>query len=106
MLLAPSQIEEAFGRVIIEAGLNGIPAVASRIGGIPESIGESGVLLPPTDPPQRWADAIDRMLSDPASYARLRTAALANAHRQEFEATTVAERFTKVLSSQLRTVPA
>ncbi len=106
VLLAPSQIEEAFGRVIIEAGLNGIPAVASRIGGIPESIGESGVLLPPTDPPQRWADAIDRMLSDPASYARLRTAALANAQRQEFEATTVAERFIKVLSSQLRTIPA
>lgn len=106
VLLAPSQIEEAFGRVIVEAGFNGIPAVASRIGGIPESIGESGVLLPPSDPPERWADAIDRMLSDPASYARLRTAALANAQRQEFEATTVAERFVKVLSSQLRAVPA
>lgn len=103
VLLAPSQVEEAFGRVIVEAGLNAIPAVASRIGGIPESIGESGVMLDPADPPQRWADALDRMLSDPPVYASMRAAALANAQREEFTVPVVAARFLEVLDSHVRT---
>lgn len=106
VLLAPSQVEEAFGRVIVEAGFNGIPAVASRIGGIPESIGESGVMIEPTDPPQRWADALDRILSDPGTYASLRAGALANAQREEFRAPVIAARFLEVLDSHLRTVVA
>jgi glycosyltransferase involved in cell wall biosynthesis len=106
VLLMPSQVEEAFGRVIVEAGFNGIPAVASRIGGIPESIGESGVMIDPSDPPQRWADALDRILSDPATYASLRAAALANAEREEFKVPVVAARFLEILNGHLHAVAA
>ncbi|MCX7935575.1 MAG: glycosyltransferase family 4 protein, partial [Planctomycetota bacterium] len=37
LLLAPSQIPEPFGRVIVEAALHGVPCVASASGGIPEA---------------------------------------------------------------------
>jgi glycosyltransferase involved in cell wall biosynthesis len=97
LLLMPSQVEEAFGRVIIEAGHSGVPALASCIGGIPEAIGKSGVLLEPTDPPERWASVISGALSDPACYARLCAAAVANASRDEFAPRAVAVRLLDVL---------
>jgi glycosyltransferase involved in cell wall biosynthesis len=104
-ILVPSQVEEAFGRVIVEAGFNGIPAVASRIGGIPESIGASGVLLEPSDPPQRWADALERIFSDPAAYASLCVAARVNAERKEFRAPVVTAKFLEVLHDHMHAVP-
>jgi glycosyltransferase involved in cell wall biosynthesis len=97
LLLMPSQVEEAFGRVIVEAGHSGVPAVASCIGGIPEAIGKSGVLVEPTDPPERWASVISGALSDPAGYARLCAAAVANASRDEFAPQAVAVRLLDVL---------
>jgi glycosyltransferase involved in cell wall biosynthesis len=97
LLLVPSQVEEAFGRVIVEAGHSGVPAVASRTGGIPEAIGNSGVLVEPTDPAERWASVIEDALSDPDYYARLSAAAAANARRDEFAPRTVAVRLLDVL---------
>lgn len=104
VMLVPSQVEEAFGRVIVEAGFSGIPAVASRIGGIPESIGESGVLLEPSDSPEQWADALTHVLSDADTYSRMEAAAVANANRDEFAADVVAERFLEVMQSQFGSV--
>jgi len=48
----------------------GIPAIASRVGGIPDIIedGVSGVLVPPADP-ESLANAIEKLVRDPA-YAR------------------------------------
>jgi hypothetical protein len=46
--------DEAFGRVIVEAQVNGIPVVARRTGGIPEALGDAGVLLPPDAPGAAW----------------------------------------------------
>jgi glycosyltransferase involved in cell wall biosynthesis len=45
LLLVPSLIEEGFPRVILEAAANGIPVVANSLGGIPEALGESGILV-------------------------------------------------------------
>jgi glycosyltransferase involved in cell wall biosynthesis len=97
LVLVPSQVQEAFGRVIVEAGHSGVPAVASRIGGIPEAIGNSGVLVEATEPPERWASVITGALSDPAHYARLCAAAVANASRDEFAPRSVAMRLLDVL---------
>lgn len=51
IFLLPS-ISEALGYVIIEAAHAGVPAIASRVGGIPEVIAdrETGLLVPPKNP--------------------------------------------------------
>lgn len=49
VFIVPSQYEEAFGRVILEALSCGIPVVASRKGGVPEVIDETvGMLIEPS----------------------------------------------------------
>ena len=45
LVLAPSRCSEAWGRVISEAQASGIPAVASRSGGLPEAVGDGGMLV-------------------------------------------------------------
>ena len=58
---------EAQGLVIHEAQLHGVPVVASRIGGIPESVnnGEAGLLCEPADPAD-LAKKIRRLIDDRA----------------------------------------
>ena len=49
ILVVPSRYE-AFGFVALEAMYAGVPVVASAVGGLPEVIGDCGVLLPPERP--------------------------------------------------------
>lgn len=44
-LLVPSFWREGFGRVVVEAQLSGLPVFASRIGGLPEALGDGGRAL-------------------------------------------------------------
>ena len=64
-LLVPSICEEAFGRAATEAYAAGVPAVASRIGGLNEIVEHerSGLLVEPRRA-QDWADAAERLLDD------------------------------------------
>ncbi|HEU4451595.1 MAG TPA: glycosyltransferase family 4 protein [Longimicrobium sp.] len=57
---------------VIEAGAMAKPVVASRLGGVEELVdeGRTGFLVPPGDP-AALADAIVRVLSDPALAARM-----------------------------------
>jgi len=45
ILIVPSIIEEGFSRVIIEACVNGITVIANKVGGIPEAMGNSGIMI-------------------------------------------------------------
>ncbi|GHB74198.1 hypothetical protein GCM10010377_75730 [Streptomyces viridiviolaceus] len=58
LLLVPSVVDDAFPRVIIEAGLHGLPAIGSHVGGIPEAIGSGGVLVPRGASAHHWGQAI------------------------------------------------
>ncbi|MGQ4388793.1 glycosyltransferase [Streptomyces sp. SAS_270] len=58
LLLVPSTVEDAFPRVIIEAALHGTVTIGTDRGGIPEAIGNAGIVLPHTAETQAWADAI------------------------------------------------
>ena len=82
---------EAFGLAVAEALYLGTPVVASRVGGLPEIVrdGIDGCLVPPGDE-SALADAIVRLLGDPAERRRL-----AGAGR-----TRIAERFS--FSSMVR----
>ncbi|MFI5831684.1 glycosyltransferase [Streptomyces sp. NPDC051578] len=58
LLLAPSIVEDAFPRVIVEAALHGVPTIGTHRGGIPEAIGDTGIVLHATAGPEAWARAI------------------------------------------------
>ena len=59
---------EGFGLALLEAMLAGVPIVATHVSSIPEIVvdGETGVLVPP-DEPRALADAIVRVLDEPAA---------------------------------------
>lgn len=96
LLLAPSQCPEAFSRVVLEACANGIPVLASRVGGVPEAMGDSGVLLATADRPEAWARAIEEILADPSRFAGLAARALGNAQRAEFRMEWIAAEYLRL----------
>jgi glycosyltransferase involved in cell wall biosynthesis len=65
-------LTEAQPRVAVQAFATGKPVVASCVGGVPEIVidGETGWLVPPADP-ERLAAALERLLTDPATCARV-----------------------------------
>ena len=76
--------------ILQEALRAGVPIVATRVGGTPELTGEDAALLVPSGDPDRLADAVRAVLTDPALAARLRQAALDRAHTLPAEADAVA----------------
>lgn len=68
VLLMPSVWEEAFGRTVIEAQLNGIPVLASHRGALPETVGDGGLTLDPHEPVEVWAEALRRLMGGHESF--------------------------------------
>ncbi len=68
--------QDALPTVLLEAGACGIPAVATRVAGIPEIVrhGETGVLVAPDDA-AALARALESLLRSPRRCARLGSAA-------------------------------
>ncbi|MEO8564528.1 MAG: glycosyltransferase family 4 protein [bacterium] len=64
---AVPSLEEGFGLVALEALALGVPVVASRVGGLPDIVvdGVTGLLVQPARP-DALADALVRLLGDPA----------------------------------------
>jgi glycosyltransferase involved in cell wall biosynthesis len=69
VLVVPSRFE-AFGRVVAEAMHMGVPVVASEVGGLPEVVGDCGLLVPP-DRPDLLARQIVRLAESPTLTADL-----------------------------------
>jgi glycosyltransferase involved in cell wall biosynthesis len=71
LLVLPSR-SEGMGRVVIEAAARARAVVGSRVGGIPDVVvdGETGLLVPPGDA-GALAEALARVVSDPALAERL-----------------------------------
>jgi len=94
VLLAPSR-DESFGLTLAEAGLFGVPAVASDIPAHVEVVGDDAGLLVPVEDAAALAAAMERVLADAAlrrrlgDAARRRTASmfLIDRYVREFEAT-------------------
>jgi hypothetical protein len=98
LLLVPSVFDEPFGRVAVEAMINGIPPIVSNRGALPETVGEAGIVLslPATLTPQSrelpslaevepWFDAVCALWDDPERYrgAAAKARAFAEEHYSE-----------------------
>ncbi len=91
ILLMPSLRENA-ALVAMEAMTNGIPVLASNRGGLPETVGDAGILfdipakytpetreLPTAEEIEPWVETIIRLWDDAAEYDRWSQAALERA---------------------------
>ena len=83
VVIAPSRWEEAWGRIATEAHFSGIPVIATAIGGLPESVGPGGILIPAEAGVSEWKGALRSILDDEDLYERLSNAALEYSRRPE-----------------------
>ena len=104
MLAFPSIAPETFGRVSVEAQAAGIPVLASKVGGIPETLdpGVTGVLLPPGDV-DAWRMAILDMCN--ASRRLPMGAAAPEFVRAHFSTSVIAAEFVKLLTNAITQQP-
>lgn len=95
IFVLPSE-REAFGLVLLEAGVAGLPIIASNVGGIPEIIddGKTGILVP-SESPQALAEAINKLLQNPELAANLAHASKSKVE-MHFNAKTMAEKTAEV----------
>ena len=96
LLVLPSVGQEAFGRVIIEAGAAGVPVISGRIGGAVDIIenNKTGMLVKPGDI-MEMVDSIIKLLKDRPLAKTLAAAARKKVER-EYSLTRMAENTIKV----------
>jgi glycosyltransferase involved in cell wall biosynthesis len=102
ILLAPSKWEEAWGRVASEAHCSGIPVVGSRRGGLPEAIGQGGVVLDYDAPLADWVATVRRLWTDNAEYDRLSAAAQVFSGRPQMDPDVQFATFMNVLAHAIQ----
>ena len=64
LLLVPSTWPEPFGRVVLEAEINGVPVISSRVGGLPEAVGDGGETIIDNENPKKWVEQIKHVLDE------------------------------------------
>ena len=97
VLLVPSVYPEVWPRVIGEAQMNGIPALAVDRGGIREAVGDGGLIVPDDAGIAAWMGALDTLWNDEAAYARLSVGASREGTRPELRPEVAATRLVKLI---------
>ena len=87
-MFAFSSVTETFGNVVLEASASGLPTVALRAGGVAETVqpGETGLLVDPTEPPERMATALLSLVENKEERRRMAEAARRYAESQSWDA--------------------
>ncbi|MBS3022446.1 MULTISPECIES: glycosyltransferase family 4 protein [Acidiphilium] len=97
IVAVPSRWPEPFGLTALEAMAAGATLVATRAGGLPEVVGEAGLLVPPGDAAALEA-AFLRLAGDDA--ARDRLAAAGRARAQLFDTPVIAARLQRLRDAE------
>ena len=101
ILLVPSQWEEAWGRVATEAQISGIPVLASDRGGLPESVGDGGLIVAHEAPIHQWTDALTSLWDDRDRYKQYSSQAFARSTRPEIQPDFLLSRLEAVLRDRV-----
>jgi glycosyltransferase involved in cell wall biosynthesis len=99
LLLVPSTYQEGGPRVIIEAFADGIPAIGSDIGGIPDYIGDGGDVIEDYTNPEAWVTTIKQYTSDTQYYEQ--KSRCARQRSQLFDYELIVDEFTRILRNTL-----
>ncbi len=105
VLLVPSRWQEAWGRVVSEAQISGIPVIASDHGGLPESVGDGGILLPPDDV-EAWSKKLVEVMTETALWDDLSARAIARSRRAELDPNWVTAQLVCQLHAWMKNAPA
>lgn len=97
IFVLPSR-REAFGLVILEAMITGLPVIASETGGIPEIIKNTGILVEPENSAEISIALID-LIAHPEKRQKLSTSGEKLVH-EKFEAKKMAEEYEKIYEKQ------
>jgi len=101
IMLVPSQFIETFGRVILEAQINGIPVVAAHVGGIPYTLGQGGILVYPKHKAEGYIKAIEQLQSNEGYYEKTSQMAFENSNRPEFNPKLQVDKFIAFVGKKL-----
>lgn len=99
LLLVPSRWEEGFGMVAIEAQSCGIPVIASARGGLPEAVGNGGILVADYTNPDAWLKAIRQALDNDETYRELAHRARQHAASDAFATAALARKLLQICAS-------
>lgn len=70
ILLCPSQCDETWGRVATEVQVSGIPVLASNRGGLPESVGDGGLLINDDSLIEKWCESLQKIIDNYDIYSK------------------------------------
>ncbi len=76
---------EGLPQVLFEAFAAALPVVATAVGGVPEAVGDAGILIPPADAAAA-ADALQRLADDDALRERLVSGGIERVRERTLEA--------------------
>ena len=104
VLVVPSLLHEAMGRVIVEAYAHGVSVVASNRGGIPENVeeGKTGFIFEP-DKPETLRAALRRFICEPKLVEQMRGACLESA--KTFLPARIAKAYLNIYAKTLSETP-
>jgi glycosyltransferase involved in cell wall biosynthesis len=101
VLIMPSQYEEAWGRVANEAQLSGIPVIASNRGGIPQAVGDGGIIIPYNAKITQWNKALLELWNDEKIYEYYSKKSLARFSSGELSSNNLSNLWLKLINETI-----